>query len=74
MTRTELEREVLSLPLEERLELAETIWASLEQEAAQPGLPAWQRDLLDERIADDDAEPDAGSPWEEVKRRTLASL
>jgi len=47
---------------------------SLEQEPAQPPLPAWQRDLLDERIAADDAEPDAGSSWEEVKRRILATL
>jgi putative addiction module component (TIGR02574 family) len=74
MTRIELEREALRLSVEERLQLAETIWTSLEQEPAQPPLPAWQREILDERIAADDAEPDAGSPWEEVKRRILATL
>jgi putative addiction module component (TIGR02574 family) len=74
MTRTELEQEVMSLPIEERLELAEAIWQRLEQEPAQPVLPAWQQELLDERIAEDDADPDAGSPWEEVKRRILSTL
>jgi putative addiction module component (TIGR02574 family) len=64
----------MRLPIEERLELAEAIWQHLEQEPAQPALPAWQRELLDERIAEDDADPDAGSPWEEVKRRILATL
>jgi putative addiction module component (TIGR02574 family) len=74
MTKVELKREILSLPVEERLELAETIWDSLEQSAEQPPLPEWQRRTLDERIASDDADPDAGSPWEEVKQRILASL
>ena len=44
-----------------------------EKESPEP-LPAWQREILEERIAADDAEPDAGSPWEEVKRRILAML
>lgn len=74
MTKVELKREILSLPVEERLELAESIWDSLEQSADQPALPEWQRRILDERIAADDADPDAGSPWEEVKQRILASL
>ena len=63
MTKVELKREILSLPVEERLELAETIWDSLEQSAEQPALPEWQRRLLDDRIAADDADPDAGSPY-----------
>jgi putative addiction module component (TIGR02574 family) len=74
MTRIELEREALRLPIEERLQLAEAIWTSLEQESTQAPLPAWQQEILDERIAEDDAEPDAGSPWEEVKQRILATL
>ena len=64
----------MRLPIEERLELAETIWQRLEQEPVQPPLPGWQRDLLDERITADDAEPDTGSPWEEVKKRILSTL
>jgi putative addiction module component (TIGR02574 family) len=74
MTKPELQREVLRLPVDERLALAEAIWESVEQEASSPPLPDWQRRLLDERIAEDDAAPDAGSPWPEVKKRILAAL
>jgi putative addiction module component (TIGR02574 family) len=74
MTKTELRSEALQLPVEDRLELAEALWESLEQEPVQPDLPAWQREVLDERLAADEAEPDAGSPWEEVKQRILAKL
>jgi putative addiction module component (TIGR02574 family) len=74
MTKSELKREVLQLPAQERHELAEALWESLEREARQPEIPQWQRDLLDERIAGDEANPEAGSPWDEVKRRILSSL
>jgi Putative addiction module component len=37
-------------------------------------IPDWQRKILDERLAEDDANPDAGSYWREVKERILASL
>ena len=74
MTRVELKREVLRLPIEERLELAEAIWESVEEGGVQPSLPEWQRQILDERIEADEAQPDAGSPWGDVKKRILDSL
>ncbi|HEX4963903.1 MAG TPA: addiction module protein [Thermoanaerobaculia bacterium] len=74
MTKSDLQREVLRLPVEEQLELAEAIWDRVEHAAPQPSLPDWQRDLLDERIAADDAEPEAGSPWGEVQQRILSKL
>lgn len=74
MTRVELKREILRLPIEERLELAEAIWESVEESGELQALPEWQRQVLDERIAADDAQPDAGSPWGEVKKRILDSL
>ena len=74
MTKTELRSQALELPVDERLELAEALWESLEQESVQPALPEWQRHILDERIAEDDAAPDEGSPWEEVKQRILSTL
>ena len=64
MTKAELQRQALELPENERLELADTIWASLSDPDALP-LPAWQRDLLDERLASSEAEE--GRDWEEVR-------
>jgi putative addiction module component (TIGR02574 family) len=68
------EAEALQLSVEDRLDLAEALWESLEQEEMQPELPAWQREILDERLITDDAAPEAGSPWREVKQRILAEL
>jgi putative addiction module component (TIGR02574 family) len=62
MTKAELERQVLKLPEDERLEVAEAIWASLSE--AHP-LADWQRELLDERLAASETEP--GKDWEDFK-------
>jgi len=74
MTKAQLKREALQLPVEEQLEIAEAIWEHLESAADQPPIPDWQRQLLDERIAEDDADPEGGSPWEQVKQRIISSL
>lgn len=55
MTKAEIQRQVLDLPEEERLKVAEAIWASLDNQDALP-LPHWQRDLLDERLASSESE------------------
>jgi putative addiction module component (TIGR02574 family) len=64
MTKAEIQRQVMELPEEERLEIAETIWSSLDNPNALP-LPPWQRDLLDERRAS--LETEEGRDWEDVK-------
>lgn len=62
MTKAELERQVLELPEDERIEVAEAIWASLPD--THP-LPQWQRELLDERLAAGDDEP--SMDWEDFE-------
>lgn len=52
----------------------ETIRENVEESGAQTPLPEWQRRILNERIEADEAQPDAGSPWEEVKKRILECL
>jgi hypothetical protein len=34
-------------------------------------VPDWHREILDERLADLEANPDAGRPWEEVNADLL---
>ena len=67
MIKIEFQATALRLPVEDRLELVEVLWESLDQEAIP--VPGWQERLLDERIAADDADPEAGSPWKEVRER-----
>jgi len=74
MTKSQLRQEALDLSVEDRLELAEALWESVETASQPPPLPDWQRKILEERIAADDANPEEGSSWEEVKQRVLASL
>ena len=68
MTKAQLKTQALQLPEPERLALAEELWASIENPNAYPEsveIPQWQRDLLDERLAESQEDP--GKPWEQVK-------
>jgi len=62
MTRTELQEQALKLPAEERAALMESLHLSLLEEP----LADWQKQLLDERIAEDDRDPEGALPGEEL--------
>ncbi len=62
MTMTELQEQALKLPAEERAALMESLHLSLLEEP----LADWQKQLLDERIAEDDRDPDGALPGEEL--------
>ena len=53
----------------ERIELIGLIWDSLE-EAQQPP-PDWHIEQLEQRMAAADADPNAGTPWEDVRTRLM---
>jgi putative addiction module component (TIGR02574 family) len=50
--------EILKLPPEERLRLAEVIWASLAAEPSNVPLGDAHRQVLDDRLAEHDKSPD----------------
>ena len=65
--------DVLEMPAAERLLFVQDVWDSLAAlPEAVPLTPA-QRDELDRRLEAFHADPDAGSPWEEVRVRLPAS-
>ena len=68
MTREEVKK-LLDLPAEERLEIAQVLWNSVEpeDEARYLSLPDWQRRILEERLADLDRNPDDEQPCDEIK-------
>jgi putative addiction module component (TIGR02574 family) len=55
---------------EDRLRLLEDIWESLSP-PQQLEIPESHRQELDRRLAAADANPDAGSPWKDVRTRLL---
>jgi putative addiction module component (TIGR02574 family) len=70
MTKADLTRLALELPVDERLDLAQTLWDS----ASPPEdftLSQELRDLLDARLLEAEANPDTGVTWEEMKARLL---
>ncbi|MEO8204483.1 MAG: addiction module protein [Betaproteobacteria bacterium] len=67
--KNELVAEILSLPLEERVQLVEAIWDSISSVPEALPLTEWQREELDRRLAEFESDPDAGSSLEEVFAR-----
>ena len=63
------------LSIDERLQLVEDIWDSIAQEANVRAeallLSPAQMAELERRIADADAHPDDGIPWEQVRAELL---
>ena len=72
LAKSEIQREALDLPAQERIELVVELWDSLA-----PGeipVPDWQRDLIRERLAAlEDLLPEERSvPWEAVRKRIFS--
>jgi len=53
------------LSVEEKLDLIALLWDSLPEDHLP--MPEWQLTLLEERLAEFEADPDEGQSWEEVK-------
>ncbi len=59
--------EALALPAADRLEVIEQLWESLAAAPEALELSDGERQELDRRIKEMDANPEAGLPWEDVK-------
>ena len=64
--------DVLQLPVPERLKLVEDIWDSIAEIPEAVELNEAQRAELQQRLDDYRRNPDAGSPWPDVKARILS--
>jgi len=58
--------EILELPITERMQLVEAIWDSISAAPESLPLTQWQREELDRRLAEYEADPASGSSLEEV--------
>ncbi len=65
--------DILELPVAERVRLVEAIWDSIA--AAPDALPLtqWQREELDRRLAEFEADPGSGATFEDVFARIRRS-
>ena len=69
MTHDALREELRKLSAAERLELIEELWDSLDEDDEALALTDAQREDLERRLAEADADPTGGSPWEEARER-----
>ena len=67
MTWQETLSEIQNWPVAERLDLVQAVWSSIAHESNAFPLSDELRDELDRRILDDDAHPDLGLSWDEIK-------
>ena len=63
---------ISKLSVAERIELVEEIWDSIVDDASSLEIPPSHKEELDRRIAEYEANPTAGSSWDEVKARLQA--
>jgi len=66
MSPTQLE-EILSLSVEERIQLVESVWDSIAQHPEALPVTEAQRKELDRRLAEHQKDPRAARPWSAVR-------
>ena len=66
MGKHQLVAEILSLPLDDRMEIVDAIWASISAVPDALPLTDWQKEELDRRLDEMEADPDGGLTMEEV--------
>lgn len=69
MTFNALRKELLQLSVAERLELVEELWDSIPEDDEALALTPDQREDLERRLAEADADPDGGITWDEARAR-----
>ena len=57
------------LSVDEQIEYVQSLWDRIAATPEQVPVPEWHREILDERLKDDDASPDAGESWDVVRQR-----
>ena len=56
----------IELSVDDRLELIDQIWDSLPEQVAPNEIPAWHLPILEQRLAEAEANPSGGTPYREA--------
>ena len=62
------------LSSDEKIRLVQTLWDEIAEEVSRRPLSESQRRLLDERLADEEQNPDDVEPWTKAKADILQDL
>ena len=72
LTKSDIQKQALGLPPQERIDLVVELWNSLASEEIP--VPEWQRELIRDRLAEiEHLDPEERSvPWEVVRKQVFA--
>jgi putative addiction module component (TIGR02574 family) len=59
------------MSVEDKIEYVQALWDRIAANESQVPVPDWHREVLHERLADYQTNPDQGRPWEEVEADLL---
>ena len=62
------------LSVEEQIDYVQLLWDRIAATPDQVPVPDWHREVLDERLKDYEANPDAGESWDVVRDRLREKL
>ena len=62
------------LSVDEQIEYVQSLWDRIAATSAQVPVPEWYREILDERLKDYEANPNAGESWGVVRERLRDKL
>jgi putative addiction module component (TIGR02574 family) len=63
------------LPVEQQIDYVQLLWDRITAQLDRVPVPQWRQQVLDERLAAHEANPEPTTPWEEVREeiRSMAS-
>ncbi len=62
------------LSIDDQIDYVQGLWDHIAVSAGNLPLHDWQRKLLEERLAEHDADPDSAIPWDDVLARVRSNL
>jgi putative addiction module component (TIGR02574 family) len=63
-----------ALSVEEQIDYVQSLWERIAATPDQVPVPDWHREVLDQRLKDFEAKPDAGESWDTVRDRLRDNL
>jgi putative addiction module component (TIGR02574 family) len=60
--------------VDEQIDYVQSLWDRIAATPEQVPIPDWHREVLDERLKDYEANPDAGESWDVVRERLRDKL
>jgi putative addiction module component (TIGR02574 family) len=60
------------LPVDEQIDYVQALWDVIAAHPEQVPVPEWHREILDERLAEYERNPNEGVPWEEFRAELQA--